>query len=214
MKSKLKVKVTDGYDDLGVHKGDFIYIYRDENARISFDEVEGFFDISNYIWDPPNDAVISFYDMVNEASFTINISCDESIDAVIRAYIDTPKEEPIKEKNSQFSIGKIGIIVCIILLVIVATFKPSSESSGESEGEPEALAYAQLAVLSVYPHAEIEYGSRNYTITNTLLRYKVEGKAVIYGRTVDTLVIIEFSDDSYDEYMVDYLQIGKEVIIS
>lgn len=79
----VKIKVVSGNDYFGVRKNAFVVMHGNEKGKIHFDELEGLFEISEYIWEPPQNAKLSFLDRESNVGFTIEVACDKVLSSQI-----------------------------------------------------------------------------------------------------------------------------------
>lgn len=78
----------------------------------------------------------------------------------------------------------------------------------------EIISYAQTVLEDYYPKCKLPSGVKEYEITNTALRYKIEGEMHRTKESVleEFVMIIEFEDESCETYFLVSLQIGDDVI--
>lgn len=78
----------------------------------------------------------------------------------------------------------------------------------------EIISYAQTVLEDYYPKCKLPSGVKEYEITNTSLRYKIEGEIHRTKESVleEFIMIIEFEDESCEAYSLVSLQIGSETI--
>lgn len=78
----------------------------------------------------------------------------------------------------------------------------------------EIISYAQTVLEDYYPKCKLPSGVKEYEITNTAFRYKIEGEMHRTKESVleEFVMIIEFEDESYEAYFLVSLQIGDDVI--
>lgn len=78
----------------------------------------------------------------------------------------------------------------------------------------EIISYAQTVLEDYYPKCKLPSGVKEYEITNTALRYKIEGEIHRTKESVleEFVMIIEFEDESCEAYFLVSLQIGSETI--
>lgn len=133
----VKIKVVSGNDYFGVRKNAFVVMHGNEKGKIHFDELEGLFEISEYVWEPPQNAKLSFLDRESNVGFTIEISCDKDLNSNIMKMNPTlikvvePQLDEIKSSSSdmvsahqkkKFKIIGISIGAVAILAILVGCF--------------------------------------------------------------------------------------------
>lgn len=124
------------------------------------------------------------------------------------------------EKDKNYYIGcLIGFIIVVILGIVIwnwwsnlwdsSSISSSSYSSSSSSGKAtnlEIMSYAQTVLDKKLGNPSYSHNENDYTIVNTNLRYKIEGKV----NNEKFWMIIEFVDDTYKEYDLISLQVGNK----
>lgn len=114
-----------------------------------------------------------------------------------------------KKANTYGCIMLIAMIAGIYIFFTIA-FSSSSTPTSESN-EPtdvEIVSYAQTVLDDNLTNPKYAYGTSDYTVIGTGLRYKIEGKV----NSEKFWMIIQFVDESYKEYDLISLQVGDNII--
>ena len=123
--------------------------------------------------------------------------------------------EELEKKGKFYATVIIVFLIAIFIIWFNITTSSNSNnvnnSSATQTSEPDdatIVAYAQGFLRDYLINPQYEYGTYNYNIIKTLKRYKIEGKV----NNENFWMIIEFTDDNYQEYQLISLQIGNEII--
>lgn len=101
---QVKIKVVSGNDIFGVRKNAFVVMHRNEEGKIHFVELEGMFNLSEYVWEPPKNAKLSFVDPESNVGFAIEIACNTDLSSQILEFnpvTATVAEPQAGEKEAQ-----------------------------------------------------------------------------------------------------------------
>lgn len=93
-------------------------------------------------------------------------------------------------------------------------FVAKKEAEKNLPSDSEVIAYVQTVLKDYYPKCKFPFDTRDFTVINTSLRYKVEGEIHRTKESVleEFVIIIEFEDETYENYYLSYLQIGDDII--
>ena len=125
----------------------------------------------------------------------------------------TVKKEASKKDTA---IGCVTLLVILAIIIFLVRSCGSDDSKKEEAKDDSFFILCAESVLDdYYPSAKYPSISDNsFKVINTDLRYKVKGKVSIDGvsKFQNFWVIMEFSDDTYEEYTIFLAQIGDEVL--
>lgn len=119
----------------------------------------------------------------------------------------------MKDNNQvEFKYKVIGFFVFIIIIIILYNIIFSAEETSTNENtepdEIELMTYAQLVLEDELYNPEYSSYKGDYEFIGTGLRRKIEGKV----NNEKFWMIIEFVDDTYEQYDLISLQVGNNKI--
>lgn len=116
------------------------------------------------------------------------------------------------DKNNELKYKAIGFFVFIGLLILLYNLMfcdggNTSKQSNEPD-EIELMSYAHLVLKDNLNNPKYSSYKEDYDFIGTGLRRKIEGRV----NNQDFYMIIEFVDDTYEEYDLISLQVGNNII--
>ncbi len=125
------------------------------------------------------------------------------------------KDEKIENKSK---VNSLSYLIAFIILAIfffliwngISGIFNSSTESGESKepGEIELMTYAQMVLKDNLSNPNYSSYKGDYEFIGTGLRRKIEGKV----NNKKFYMIIEFVDDTYEDFDLISLQVGNDII--
>lgn len=108
----------------------------------------------------------------------------------------------------------IFVVILFVILFIVLIASGEKNDNNKIPDDTELLSYAQYVLDDMLKNPNYSYNTDDYNIVppNESLRSKIEGEVEINSKVNDFIVIIEFVDNTYKEYDLEYLWVGGEVI--
>ena len=91
----------------------------------------------------------------------------------------------------------------------------NDSSDSNSNGQPsdiELMSYAQTVLDDNLSNPQYSSSKKDYNFVNTGLKYKIEGEVTTNGKKENFYMIIEFTDENYEEYDLISLQVGNKDI--
>lgn len=132
------------------------------------------------------------------------------------------KTETQTKSQEQTNSNGIGcLVVFIIIAIIIFAFvswwnnlgNDSSDSNSNGQlSDIELMSYAQTVLDDNLSNPQYSSSKKDYNFVNTGLKYKIEGEVTTNGKKENFYMIIEFTDENYEEYDLISLQVGNKDI--
>ena len=114
--------------------------------------------------------------------------------------------------NKKNKIIFIGIVLIWFMIVLTGCASQTKKENGGAPSDIELMSYAQTILDDNLISPKYSSNTKDYTFTQTGLRYKIEGRVTTEGLSQKFYIVINFTDSKYTEYDLISLQVGNKKI--